>query len=97
MSAPCPIFGFRIELALTYGLSERSIGELWRDFRRDVVVARGLTCEREVRGEHWSMIIRSEASQATDGDREAIAQWGTGRREIASLDVGPLVDLAEVG
>jgi uncharacterized protein YggL (DUF469 family) len=96
MSAACPIFGFRIELALTFGLSERSIGELWRDFRRDVLVARGLTCEREVRGEHWSMSIRSEASQATDSDREAVTQWGTGRREIASLDVGALVDLAEV-
>jgi uncharacterized protein YggL (DUF469 family) len=97
MSVPCPIFGFRIELALTFGLSERSIGELWRDFRRDVVVARGLVCERDVLGEHWSMLIRSEASQATDGDREAVTQWGAGRREIASLDVGPLVDLAEVG
>jgi uncharacterized protein YggL (DUF469 family) len=97
MSAPCPVFGFRIELALTFGLSEQSIGGLWRDFRRDVVVARGLSCERQVRGEHWSMIIRSEATQATDADREAVTRWGTGRREIASLEVGRLVDLAEVG
>lgn len=97
MAAPCPIFGFRVELTLALGLSERTVGELWRDFRRGIVEARGLTCEREVGGDRWRMILRSEASQATDGDREAVREWGAGRRAIESLEIGPLVDLAGVG
>lgn len=97
MSAPCPVFGFRVELTLAVGLSERTVGDLWRDFRRSIVEARALTCEREASGDHWSMTLRSEASQATDADREAVSEWGSGRTEIEGLEVGPLVDLAEVG
>ena len=97
MSAPCPVFGFRVELTLAFGLSERTVGDLWRDFRRSIVEGRGLRCEREASGDHWSMTLRSEAGQATDGDREAITEWGAGRREIDSLEVGPLLDLAQVG
>ena len=97
MSAPCPVFGFRVELTLALGLSERTVGDLWRDFRRSIVDARGLTCEREASGDHWSMTLRSEASQATDTDREAVTGWGAGRSEIESLEIGPLVDLAAVG
>lgn len=95
MSVPCPVFGFRVELTLAIGLSERTVGELWRNFRREIVESRGLTCDRDASGDRWSMTLRSEASQATDSDREAITRWGAGRREIESLDVGPLVDLAE--
>ena len=95
MSVPCPVFGFRVELTLALGLSERTVGELWRDFRRSIVETRALTCDREASGDRWSMTLRSEASQATDSDREAVTQWGAGRTEIESLEVGPLVDLAE--
>ena len=95
MSVPCPVFGFHVELTLTIGLSERTVGELWRAFRRDIVEARGLVCEREAGGERWSMTLRSEASQATDSDREAVTRWATDRNEVDTLDVGPLVDLAE--
>lgn len=97
MSAPCPVFGFRVELNLAFGLSERTVGDLWRDFRRSIVETRGLACERDAAGERWSMTLRSEASQATDGDREAITRWAAGRAEIESLDIGPLIDLAEAG
>lgn len=97
MSAPCPVFGFRVELNLAFGLSERTVGDLWRDFRRTIVETRGLTCERDAAGERWSMTLRSEASQATDGDREAITRWAAGRAEIESLAIGPLIDLAEAG
>ena len=97
MSAPCPVFGFHVELTLAFGLSERTVGDLWRDFRRNIVEGRGLVCEREAAGEQWSMTLRGEASQATDSDREAVTQWAAGRSEIQSLEIGPLVDLAEVG
>lgn len=93
VSGACPELGFRVELALTIGLSERTIGELWRDFRRDVIEARGLTCERHVKGEHWSMVIRSQASQAMDTDRDALREWAGDRGEIASVQVAPIVDL----
>lgn len=96
MSGACPVFGFRVELALAIGLSERTIGELWRGFRRDVIDARGLTCERHVKGEEWSMLIRSQASQAMDTDRDAVGEWASARSEIASLHVGPVVDLTAV-
>ena len=86
-----------MELSLAFGLSERTVGDLWRDFRRSFVEARGLICERHASGDHWSMTLRSEASQATDADREAVTEWGTGRSEIESLEIGPLVDLAAVG
>jgi uncharacterized protein YggL (DUF469 family) len=96
VSGACPELGFRVELALAIGLSERTIGELWRDFRREVIEARGLACERRVKGEHWSMVIRSQASQALDTDRDALREWAGGRGEIASLQVDPIVDLTAV-
>jgi hypothetical protein len=42
----------------------------------------------------WPAILKSEASQATDADRQAIQAWAATRREIVRLDVGQLVDLS---
>lgn len=97
MTVPCPVFGFHVELTLAFGLSERTVGDLWRDFRKVLVESRGLTSERQASGEHWSITLRGEAGQATDADREAVVSWAADRSEVESIDVGPLVDLAEVG
>ena len=67
-----------------------------------VVLACVLPCRALIREWKGACLLRGsiivvDDEEATDGDREAVTRWGTGRREIASLDVGPLVDLAEVG
>jgi uncharacterized protein YggL (DUF469 family) len=93
VSAPCPVFGFEVVLHLAPGVSESAARTLWREFVADVIEPRGLLCEGGTAAGRWSHVVHGEAGQATDADREAVAAWAESRREIASVDVGPLVDL----
>jgi hypothetical protein len=47
-------------------------------------------------GRRWSFVVRSEASQATDSDRDALQAWTQTRSEIVSARIGPLLDFASV-
>jgi hypothetical protein len=41
-----------------------------------------------------SHVVRSEAGEATNADREAVLDWARAHDLIFSIDVGPLIDLA---
>lgn len=83
-----------MELAPT--LTERERDRL-RDAWEDLLVSRGLTSDAHVDDdEWWELPVLSEASQATDGDREAVRAWLDRRGDLRSWDVGELIDLSEV-
>ena len=94
MSTPCPVFGFTVEFEMATTLTSDLLRVLRAAFLEEIMEPRGLTyAERS--GEHgWSIVVRSEASQATDADRQAVEAWARARREVIAITVGPLLDLA---
>ena len=95
MSAPCPIFGFEVVFQLSPGVSEATADALRDDFISGPIEGRGLVCGGGMAGGRWSHVVRGEAGQATDADRQALVAWAESRPEIATVEVGQLVDLNE--
>jgi hypothetical protein len=95
MSAPCPVFGFEAR-AETHPIDDDDRRALWRALELDLLAQRGLVARCLAFGSRLSFAVTSEASQATDADRQALEAWAATRPEIVSVDVGPLVDLAAI-
>jgi uncharacterized protein YggL (DUF469 family) len=94
VSAACPVFGFTVALRPTRALDDAHERGLWESFVRETVERRGLVCNDGTHdAKRWSCVVRSEAGQATDADREAIAAWASAQPEIVAVEIGPLVDL----
>lgn len=91
MSAPCPIFGFLVECDIGT-ITADQMRELRAVLLREVVEPRGLTYHERSGGHDWSFVVQSDAGQATDADRQAVETWAQLRREIISVNVGPLLD-----
>jgi len=88
MSPACPVFGFRVEVAT--GDANRD------DLERDLVAlahARGLIVDRAYDGRTRVFVIRSEAGQATDLDRQAVLEWAQKQAGRAEATVGQLEDV----
>jgi len=94
MSAACPVFGFVVEFSFATPLDDEQIQSLRRALRGEILEPRGLNCVDRFDGRRWLFTVRSEASQATHADRQALEAWAEDRPEIATTRVGPLVDLA---
>ena len=94
MSTPCPIFGFTVEFEMATTLTSDQLRVMRAAFLEEVIEPRGLTYAERSGGQRWSFVVRSEASQATDADRQAVEAWAQPRREIIAIAVGPLLDLA---
>jgi len=95
MSAACPVFGFVVEVDVAHTLTNEQQRTLRRALHDDVLEPRGLTCVDRFTGQQWTFTVRSEASQATHADRETVESWADAHREIATIRIGPLVDLAD--
>ncbi|MGE5102349.1 MAG: 50S ribosome-binding protein YggL [Deltaproteobacteria bacterium] len=94
MSAPCPVFGFLVELQVAAALTSSQMRELRTAFLTRVIEPRGLTYNERSGGHDWSFVVQSEAGQATDADRQAVQAWAREQREVAATKVGPLLDFA---
>jgi uncharacterized protein YggL (DUF469 family) len=95
MSAPCPTFGFLVVMELASSIEESANREL-RDSWIGFLETRGLTCAGagtadETRAK-LKFVVTSEASQATETDREAAEAWLASRRELRAWQVGALED-----
>lgn len=88
------MFGFLVEWELAETLSSEQIRDVHLAFVRDVIEPRGLMRDEHSSGRRASFALRSEASQATDADRDAVEAWTHARSEIASARIGPLFDFA---
>lgn len=93
MSGACPELGFDVRIHPHEGVTEEGVRALVRALVAGPVEARGLVAEVAGTVDRLVTITR-DGGQATEADREAIADWAASRREIAQCEVGPLVDLS---
>jgi uncharacterized protein YggL (DUF469 family) len=97
MSAPCPLFGFRVLISLSPQGSEANVASIADDLAR-LLEANDLIAERRtVRDGGLEYLVTREGSQATDSDRTLIRAWAEQWRTRATVQIGDLIDLAEAG
>jgi uncharacterized protein YggL (DUF469 family) len=92
MTAACPVYGFRVDVRLSPELNEVARLAVWNSFCH-LMDAGGLVSAGAASA-GWPVVIRSEASQATDADREAVCTWAAAHDGIVDVEVGRLVDLS---
>jgi uncharacterized protein YggL (DUF469 family) len=92
VSAPCPVLGFAVEAKLHLGFERAAADVLRAKLIKEVLEPRGLILTSFNGVTHWSLVVQSEAGQATDGDRKAVLAWAQRRTEIARVEVGQIVD-----
>ncbi|HEY4218656.1 MAG TPA: 50S ribosome-binding protein YggL [Gemmatimonadaceae bacterium] len=92
MSAACPTFAFVVDVQLDAHVNPVAQVALWNSFCH-ALDARGLICTGAKRA-GWPTVVRGEASQATDADRQAISEWAASHVAIVGVDVGQLLDLS---
>jgi len=92
MSASCPTYGFVVDVQLAPHVNAVAQVALWNSFCH-ALDARGLVCTG-VKRAGWPTTVRSEASQATDADRQALHQWAAAHDIIVGIEIGQLVDLS---
>lgn len=91
MTAPCPSFGFIVNVAAS---STDRLSALV-DELVEVLEANGLdTTMRRRTNEDCDVVVRRDGSQTTDQDRAVAMEWWARRGPGGHLVVGPLVDLA---
>jgi uncharacterized protein YggL (DUF469 family) len=91
MSAPCPTFGFHVVIEPAAALDAPARAEL-EDAWVVLLEGRGLYCGGGG-NERLAYVVASEASQATENDRDAVRCWLAARPEVARWQVGELTDL----
>ena len=93
MSAACPMLGFDVRVRLHERVDDAAAVALRDAFAREAG-AHGLVVEEGGGRRAWRHTIVRDGAQATHADRDAVARWLAAHEEIASYDVGPLVDLS---
>lgn len=91
MSAPCPTFGFHVVIEPAAALASPARAGL-EDAWVALLESRGLYCAAGG-SERLAYVVASEASQATENDRDSVRSWLAARPEVARWWVGDLTDL----
>jgi len=92
VSAPCPALGFVADLEPVVELSAERLTGLrtaWAAF----LDARGLRASERPAGARLQFEVESDASQATQNDRDAAQSWLSARSELSGWRVGDIQDL----
>lgn len=92
MTAPCPAYGFRVVMEPAAALAPGADDALW-DGWIAFLEGRGLYCGGGGGPARLVYVVASEASQATEVDREATHAWLEARSELRGWQVGELEDL----
>ena len=91
MTAPCPSLGFAVTLDVSPPVGSAG----WNDIREawmEMLESRGLY-GRGGGEQRLEYVVASEASQATNNDREEVRRWLSRRADILAWHVGGLEDL----
>jgi hypothetical protein len=90
MSSSCPLLGFRVSVELASRATRDEVRLAWTHF----LAERGLSSTGGGgAGERLDFLVSCEASQATELDRSAAADWLAGREEVRTWWVGDVHDL----
>ena len=89
MSAPCPALGFVVAMESAPAVRDE-LARAWQA----LLDARGL-CATGGGAERREYVVTSEASQATESDRDAVRDWLASRGEVRRWHVGEIEDLRE--
>ncbi len=89
MTAPCPIFGFLVELEVEPDESDN----LWESFNA-LLEARGLEADGGRGFRLWTFRLSGVGAQASDLDRRAITAWANSQPAVRSVSVGELFDIS---
>jgi uncharacterized protein YggL (DUF469 family) len=94
MSAPCPVLGFVVTVAIRPNVDEGDVDALVDEFI-DLLEGHGL--QTGGGGDvTFEFVVNREGGQATDADRSIVREWATRWSERAQIDVGDIVDLNEL-
>jgi uncharacterized protein YggL (DUF469 family) len=88
MTAPCPSFGFLVELEIEPDAAET----LWKSFGA-LLEERGLEADGGRGYRIWTFRLTGVGAQASDVDRRAIKTWATSQSAVRSVNVGDLFDI----
>jgi uncharacterized protein YggL (DUF469 family) len=91
MSAPCPILGFVIHVALADSTSETEADAIIDDLMA-FLENHGLVGAGEG-ARTLEFVVHREGTQADDRDRDTVREWSARWHGRATVDVGPLTDL----
>lgn len=78
--------GFHVRLALR-AMTAAEADRFWDDFLAEAIEARGLTYGGGEQG-----FVATLRGSGTEIDRDAVRVWLAARPEVASAEIGPLVD-----
>lgn len=100
MTSTCPEFGFQLQFKPAHGSTTVSADKAkwqgnFRESLREFLVPRGMTIGYSFPDGYRFIVIR-DGAQATQSDREALAEWGTRWAGDGTLEIGPLVDLNDL-
>jgi uncharacterized protein YggL (DUF469 family) len=91
MSAPCPVLGFVIRVALA-DLASESDADAVVDDLMAFLENHGLVGAGEG-ARTLEFVVHRDGSQADERDREMVRDWSARWTGRAKVDVGPLTDL----
>lgn len=92
MSA-CPVFAFRVEIALAPGSGDPVATELRSAFDA-ALAAQGLVASGALGSAGGVLEVRGEGTQATHADRTFVEAWLGRRSDVVRALVGELLDLS---
>lgn len=92
MTAPCPALGFVVVIEPVAGLGDAERDALRRSWST-LLDARGLQSTGAIDAARSIVAVSSEASQATENDREAVRDWIASRTDVWRASVGDIEDL----
>jgi uncharacterized protein YggL (DUF469 family) len=94
MSAPCPVLGFIIRVALDDSTTEADVDAVVDDLMA-FLENHGLVGAGEG-ARTLEFVVHRDGTQADDRDREMVREWSQRWTSSAVIEVGPLTDLNPV-
>jgi hypothetical protein len=92
VSGACPVLGFVVDIRVRGDAPDARASAVARELLR-LLESNGLVADR--RGDRTYVVSR-DGSQATDADRQLVAQWAGGWRDAAEIAISDLMDLTLV-
>jgi uncharacterized protein len=80
--------GFEVSIRLQPGIPERGVDHFWDEFIRDAIEGNELIYGGGANG----FVVALGRRSATEAERERIRGWLASRPEVATFELGPLVD-----